>query len=63
MHSSIERVLLVSRKLPQHLKVIFDEHFVNNKPVELICAEQGISIEEFNSREIELGREMRASAA
>jgi hypothetical protein len=63
MHSSIERVLLVSRKLPEHLRVIFDDLFVNNKPVDVICQEQGITREELTLRETQIAREMRAANA
>ena len=61
MHSSIEKILLVSKKLPEPLRVVFDGLFMQNKDEQVICSEQSISLEELYSRRETLMRELRSS--
>jgi len=62
MHSSIEKILIVSKRLPAPLKAIFDGLFMQNKDEAAICREQEISMDEFNSRRESLMRELRSAA-
>jgi hypothetical protein len=61
MHSSIEKILIVSKNLPPPLRAIFDGLFMQNKNEEVICAEQAITMDEFKSRRETLMREIRSS--
>jgi DNA-directed RNA polymerase specialized sigma subunit len=63
MHSSIEKILLASSRLPEHLKVIFDGAFKQQKSPEQICQEQSISMADYSARHTQLMREIRAIAA
>lgn len=61
MHSSIEKILLASKRLPENLKAIFDGLFMEGKEEEQICQEQGISQLEFENRRVRLMRELRST--
>jgi len=63
MHSSIEKIITSSRRLPADLKSVFDAYFMHDKSIEVICAEQNISPEEFQIRHDRILREMRAVAS
>lgn len=62
MHSSLEKILTSSRRLPADLRAVFEGYFMHDKSIETICQEQGISREEFQARHDRILREMRAVA-
>lgn len=62
MHSSIEKILITAKRLPDPLKTIFFNQFVENKSDEEIRREQGLSVEQFEARQSQMLREIRALA-
>jgi hypothetical protein len=62
MHSSIEKILITAKRLPDPLKVIFQGMFFENKSDEEIRISQGLSVEEFKECQSQMLREIRSLA-
>lgn len=62
MHSSIEKILITAKRLPEPLKTIFNGMFVENKSDEEIRVAQGLSVEEFQDSRSQMLREIRSLA-
>ncbi len=63
MHSAIDRMLKSSARLPEDLAALFSDLFLQHKAPEQICAERGLSIDEFNARKSTLLRTLRAATS
>lgn len=62
MHSSIEKLLITARRLPEPLKSIFDGVFMQNESEQVLRERLGLSEEEFQAKHAQLLREMRCVA-
>jgi len=62
MHSSIEKILITAKRLPEPLKAIFNGMFVENMPDEDIRIAQGLSVEQYQDSQSQMLREIRALA-
>lgn len=62
MHSSIEKILITAKRLPDPLRLIFQGMFVENKSDEEIRISQGMTAEEFQHSQSQMLREIRALA-
>ena len=62
MHSSIEKMLMASRRLPDDLGALFDALFQKNMTPEQICIQHGLTMEELATRQSQMMRTLRAAA-
>ncbi len=62
MHSSIEKILITAKRLPDPLRLIFQGMFVENKSDEEIRIAQGMTPQEFQDSQSQMLREIRALA-
>ncbi|MEJ8837572.1 sigma factor-like helix-turn-helix DNA-binding protein [Ramlibacter sp. AN1133] len=61
MYSSLERLHQLATKLPPDQKALFKEHFVEGKREEQLCAELGITSEQFQQQLRTLLRNVRGA--
>lgn len=62
MHSSIEKILITAKRLPDPLRKIFYGQFVENKTDEEIRIAEGLSVQQFEDSQSQMLREIRALA-